>query len=361
VPPDATDDAPQTPLARKPSVVLKGQVNTDVSEGITAVRIEEDIEGMYRCEMTLGNWGPVGPTTNFLYFDRKTIDFGMALDINLGTETVFSGAITALEGEFPEGSPPILHVLAEDSLQAFRMTRRTRTFADASDATVFNQIAGEYGLKADVQAPGPTYRVLTQLAQSDLAFLRERARSIDAELWIASGTLTVRPHASRTTATASLSYGRELRSMTVLADLAGQRSDVTVSGWNVATKAAISETAGDGVLGSELGSDTSGASILATAFSTRHENVSHAIPLSTDEAQARSQALYRQAARRFVRAHCTAQTNSKLRVGTHVTIDGLGDLFTGLYYIVHSVLEYNRKSGLLSNLILERPGIGSPA
>ena len=54
----------------------------------------------------------------------------MPIDIKLGTNTLFSGAITALEGEFPEGSPPVVHVLAEDGLQAFRMTRRTRTFAD---------------------------------------------------------------------------------------------------------------------------------------------------------------------------------------------------------------------------------------
>ena len=226
---------------------------------------------------------------------------------------------------------------------------------------MFNQIAGEHGLSPDVQAPGPTYRVITQLAQSDLAFLRERARSIDAELWIANGTLTVRPRASRKSATASLGYGRELRSITVIADLAGQRSDVTVSGWDVSAKAAISQTSDDSVLGNELGADTSGASILASAFSPRHENVAHAVPLSSDEATARSRALYRQAARRFVRAHCVAQTSHQLQVGAHVTVDGLGDLFTGQYYVSRSIHQFNRKSGLQTDLTLERPGLGSPS
>ena len=31
---------------------------------------------------------------------------------------------------------------------------------------------------------GPTYKTLAQVNQSDLAFMRERARSIDAELWM---------------------------------------------------------------------------------------------------------------------------------------------------------------------------------
>jgi Bacteriophage probable baseplate hub protein len=359
MPPDFAD-APQTPLAHAPSVALQGQVNVDVSEGILAMRIEEDVEGLYQCELELGNWGPVGQAIDFLYFDRQTIDFGMPLDVKLGSDTLFSGTITALEGGFPEGSPPVISVLAEDGLQEFRMTRRTRTFESVTDVSVFNQVAGEHGLATDVQAPGPTYRVLTQLAQSDLAFLRERARSIDAELWIDSGTLKVRPRASRNTATASLSYGRDLRSMTVIADLAGQRSDLTVSGWDVAAKAAISEASDDGVLGSELNGDTSGASILAAALSARHENVAHAVPLSTDEARARSQALYRQAARRFLRGHCIAETSAQLQVGAHLTVDGLGDLFTGQYYVSHAVHRYNRKSGLQTELTLERPGLGSP-
>jgi hypothetical protein len=358
VPPD---DAPQTPLARAPSVSLNGQANTDVTEGVLAMRIEEDVAGMYRCELTLGNWGPVSQGVDFLYFDRQTIDFGMALEVRLGTSPLFSGAVSALEGEFPEGSPPVIHVLAEDGLQQFRMTRRTRTFADVTDQSVFSQVAGEHGLQTDVQASGPTHRVLTQLAQSDLAFLRERARAIDAELWIADKTLKVRSRASRNTATASLGYGREVRSIQVCADLAGQRTDVTVSGWDVGAKAAISETADDGVLASELGSDASGASILASAFSSRHETVAHAVPLSRDEASARSQALFRQAARRFIRGHCVAETTPDLIVGAHLTLDGLGDLFTGQYYLSHAVHRYDRKRGLLSELTVERPGLGSPS
>ena len=66
------------------------------------------------------------------------------------------------------------------------MTRRTRAFADVSDADVASQIAGDHGLQRDVGVGGPTHRVLAQLNQSDLAFLRERARALDAELWISA-------------------------------------------------------------------------------------------------------------------------------------------------------------------------------
>ena len=116
----------------------------------------------------------------------------------LGTTTLFVGKITALEARYPEGNSPSLVVLAEDRFQDLRMTRRTRTFADVYRlATVFSQIAGDHGLTPDVGVTGPTYKVLAQVNQSDLAFMRERARALDAELWVTDSTLSVQPRSSR--------------------------------------------------------------------------------------------------------------------------------------------------------------------
>jgi phage protein D len=146
--------------------------------------------------------------------------------------------------------------------------------------------------------------------------------------------------------------------VTVTADLAGQRTDVTVGGWDVGAKAAISELTGDGALGNELQGDLSGASVLASTLSPRHEYVAHAVPLSTAEARARSQALFLQAARRFLRGYVVAETSSKLRVGARVSLDGLGDLFSGEYYVSHAVHRFDRADGLRTELTVERPGLG---
>ena len=60
------------------------------------------------------------------------------------------------------------------------MARRTRSFEDVTDADVMQQVASDNGLQAEIDAPGPSHRSLAQLNQSDLAFLRERARAVDA-------------------------------------------------------------------------------------------------------------------------------------------------------------------------------------
>ena len=68
----------------------------------------------------------------------------------------------------------------------------------------------------------------------------------------------------------ALRYGQDLISFSVLADLAHQCTDVAVTGWSVADKQAIRETAGSEKLGSELGpGQTSGSSALGRALNGR--------------------------------------------------------------------------------------------
>ena len=225
--------------AARPSIQIGGHDSPSLAEGLLALRIHESAEGQAGCEATFGNWGASDKRTTFLYFDRALLDFGKEITIGLKTDVLFRGRISGIEAGFPEGGGPRLTVLAEDRYGDLRTTRRTRSFTDITDADVFSRIAADHGLSADVRLTGPTYRILTQLNQSDLAFLRDRARTVDAELWVDGTTLAARSRAGRAATTPlQLGYGNELREFTVLADLAGQRSGVTVSGWDVAAKRA---------------------------------------------------------------------------------------------------------------------------
>ena len=173
----------------RPTLSIGGQENGALSSGLLSLLIVEQTNGLYRCEALFGNWGNVNNGTGFLYFDRAVLDFGKAFQVKLGTDVIFDGKIMGLEANFPEGEAPEVNILAEDRFQDLRMTRRTRTFVDVSDTDVISQIANEHGLSPSVDVSGPTYKVLAQINQSDLAFLRERARAIDAELWMEGSTL----------------------------------------------------------------------------------------------------------------------------------------------------------------------------
>jgi len=172
-----------TAYVSRPKVFIDGQINNALSIDILTVMVEETTEGLFRCEASFNNYGLRNSSNgDYLYFGRDVLDFGKDFAIQLGpgdlTRQVFKGRISALEAEYPAGGGGgLLVVLAEDRLQDLRMTRRTRTFEDVSDEDIMQQIAQEHGLDTDIRVDGPTYKVLAQVNLSDLAFLRERARS----------------------------------------------------------------------------------------------------------------------------------------------------------------------------------------
>jgi uncharacterized protein len=356
------DDASAQVTAARPVIRIDGQDHDDLTGGLLGLDVIDTISGLCRCEAAFGNWGAGGGASGFRYFDRRLIDFGKSFAVALGNSTLFDGRIGALEGRFPEGGPPQISVLAEDRLQDLRMTRRTRSFADQSDGDVVRTIAGEHGLQADVDLAGPSHKILAQVNQSDLAFLRERARAIDAELWVEGRSLKARQRASRNSGSLTLALGGQLRAFSVIADLAGQRTKLVASGWDVASKSALSHESGEDAISAELNGDDSGIGILKSAFGDRAETLAHGVPVDAAEAEAQADALLRSIARRFVVGHGVVDgaTSAQLKVATRVTVQSVGPLFDGLYYVTEVRHRFDSRKGLRSELRCERPGLGRP-
>lgn len=348
-------------IGARPAILVGGREEPELAAGLLCLTIVETICGMYRCEAEFSNWGNKDGTITFLYDDRQLLDFGKDFQVRFNDQTLFDGRIMGLEATFGEGRPPQITVLAEDRLQDLRMTRRTRSFFDVSDADVFNQIATDHGLTPAVNVSGPTYRILAQINQSDLAFLRERARTIDAELWMEGRKLHAVTRARRNGGNLELKHGGQLREFTVLADLAMQRTSVTVGGWDVAGKAPLKFEATESVVSSELNGDQSGISILQSAFGERRESLAHAVPLNSEEAQTLAETYLRLSARRFLTGRGIAETNSGLRAGATVDLKGLSPLFSGKYYLTEVKHLFDGRIGLRTAFCAERPGIGQPA
>jgi phage protein D len=347
----------------RPIILIDGARKDELGDTLLqSLLIEETTLGLFRCEARFSNWGVQGNRVDYYLFDLEIIDFGKEIEIELGppgdTRRVFKGRITGLEAQYPKERPPELTVLAEDRFQDLRMERRTRTFEDSSDADAMNEIVSQHGLTADIDVNGPTYRVLAQVNQSDLAFLRERAAAVDAELWLEDRTLHVQARSRRNTGAVSLTYGAELLEFTVLADLAHQRSKVKVSGWDVGGKQAIDVEAGESAVSSELDGRRSGGSVLDRALAERIERSGLATPLAQDEAQALADAGYRRRSRRFLTGAGVADGNPTIQVGCRVDLRGLGPLFEGKYYVTLVRHTFDLVNGYRTTFEVERPGLG---
>jgi phage protein D len=351
----------------RPTLKVNGQATPKLSRHLLSAMVEETSEGIFRCEMTYRNWGPTGSGDGYLYFDRSVLDFGSEIELTMGsgeaTGVVFTGRIMGLEGRFPLGRPPELTILADDPLQDLRMTRRTRSFGTGTDtvtdADVFDQVISPHGLTAAIDVQGPAnYKVLAQVNQSDLAFLRERARLIDAEVWVDDKTLHIQSRSKRTAGEVQLTYRQRLREFSVLADLSQQRTSVAVTGWDVATKKALSSLADSAGISSEAKGLQTGSDILSSALGTRTEQLVHTIPMSDDEAKAVAEATFNRAARRFVTGVGLSEGDARIKVGTSVDLLGLGLLFSGKHYVVEVRHLYDEAQGFRTQFRVERPGVG---
>jgi phage protein D len=344
----------------RPTVEIDGVAVPALDAALVAMEIVEPSSGPFRCTARFANWGASGNAVGFLHFDRKTLEFGRRLTVRRGDDVLFTGRISALEAHFPEGALPEFAVVARDRLHDLRTTPRTRTFTNVSDGDIARQIAGEHGLQAHVELEGPTHRVLAQLDQSDLAFLRDRARAVGGEVWVEGEALHVRTRAARRGDALVLELGATLRSCTAVADLEEQRTSVAVRGWDPARKAAVSAQADGQAIAGEVQGGESGPAVLAAAFGPAVDRVLRSGAASTDEALALAQAAFRARARRFVSVRAVADHDVRLRSGAVVDLRGVGPLFEGLYDVVAVSHRFDSMVGLRTQITAQRPFIGLP-
>lgn len=350
--------------AAMPRLLVDDEETDLLSSSEPRVLVEETATGLYRCELTLPNWGPTegGGGPDYVFFDRSTFDFGKSIRLVAGagdTEaTVFNGRITALEADYPHARPPELTVLAEDRLQDLRMKRRTRSFEEMSIAQIAEMIASGYNLTPSVSLPeAPTSRTYAQVNQSDLAFLRECAVAVDGEVWVDGTTLHVKPRDQRDAGEVTITYKQGLREFSVMADVARQCTEYVVSGWDSTAKKAIVGQATQSVISNELNGGIAGAATLRQSWGPRRQQMSHTVPLSPEEAEVYAKARFRHQARRFVTGTGVALGDGRIHVGTRLTLQGLGPMFSGAYIVTVARHTYDSQTGYRTQFEVQRPAI----
>lgn len=345
----------------RPTVVVDGRVAPDLAAALMAMEIRERIDGLSQAQLAFGNWGTRDDAPGYTLFRRDRLEFGKQLEVKLGDDLLFVGRVMALQARYPRAGlgEAQLVLQLEDRLQDLRMTRRTRSFDQASLSDAARRIASDHGLSAAVDVDSPTLPLLAQVNQSDLAFLREQARRCEAEVWLDGDTLHLAARKHRSGATLPLDLGGKLMDFDVRADLALQRTELSVAGWSVADKQPVRETvSADALLGSETAEGEAGAALLQSSIGARPDTVAHLHPGSADEARRLAEAWLRQINRRFVVGHGTAQPDARLRCGATVDLTGLGPLFSGTYALAEVCHRFDMAEGLRTAFVAERPWIG---
>ena len=176
------------------------------------------------------------------------------------------------------------------------------------------------------------------MCSSDLlAFLRERARLLQAEIWLEDRTLNFATRSRRPAPEITLVNGNQaggvaankLINLNARADLAHQRSEVHVAGYDVAARERINESANAADVQAEAGPGRLGVDLLGQAFQAFKSHRLREVPLSSDVAGAWARAEMLRRARGFVRIRGLTDGSPEMVVGSSLTLQGVGPLFSG--------------------------------
>ena len=335
-----------------PVFTVDGSVRGELARDLSRLEVTEATDGMKTMTLQLIAQGPKdnAPEEQLLYLDGDVVDFGKSIEVSIGpgdsARTIFKGTISAIEAVFRQGPEPHVTICAEDALMNLRMTRRMRTWENVTDADIASEIASLNGLSADTAAQGPAYKVVQQWNQSDLAFLRERARLIQAEIWFDNDTLHFTSRQNRSAPALSLVQGNHLLDVQIRADLAHQRTSVKTSGYDAGSRDAIDEEAGASAIQAEISGGRTGPAVLQQAFGERVSYRVRDVPIASSAATAWAKAEMLRRSRGFVTAVGTTDGTPDMVVGSTLSLDRVGAPFNGGgYYVVRVSHVYDLTAG----------------
>ena len=218
--------------------------------------------------------------------------------------------------------------------------RHARTFLKQSDSDIAKTIAGGHGLQPQVDSTKTAHDYVIQDAITDAEFLRRLAARNGYEFWVDDTTLYFKKPPLLSDGP-ELTYGDDLVSFDAELAASEQVSEVVVRGWDPIKKAEITGQSSRGDSATSINAGSTGSAAGEKAFGKQSVVLSHQRVVNQAQADAVAQSVLTELEQEFIRAEGTAIERSTLKVGTNVTVNGVGSRFSGKYYVTELTHRYD--------------------
>jgi phage protein D len=302
---------------------------------VTKVTVEESMDSAGTFAIEINNWDM--DAQQVTWSDAELFQPGGVVEIQMGyvetVETVMVGEITGLECAFLERARALLTVRGYDRMHRFRRGRRTRSYLQVKDSDVAQQIASDLGLTPDYEDSREVHPYLLQMNQTDIDFLLARARAIGYELLVDDKTLRFRKFKHDRGKLVTLDFTHGLMTFYAYLSTADQVSQVVVRGWDPKTKEPlVGQAKASAVIGT-MGGTQVGPAAAEKLFGPRILSVVEHPVATQNEADLLAIGLLNDIALHYLVAEGTAAGDPALKAGAVIELGGLGERFSGLYYI----------------------------
>lgn len=251
---------------------------------------------------------------------------GHEVELRVGDEVgvLFRGDLLTVEHHYAPGGLRQVLLRAQDRSHRWRQDCRVRAFVDVTVGDLIEEVAGEAGLTAQIEDPGPQWPRFLQDGRSTLELitdLTERAGltwHVDAE-----GTrVRVAAAGSGRGEPVALDYGDELLEATVRLTAMAAHDSWRATGWDPVTGDLIDEQVGVDLPADAVGNVTLAAGVRSGALFADEGHAEHA---------ARALAVRSLDNARSLRA--LVHGDPRLEPGVRVRVGGLADATSGEYVL----------------------------
>ncbi|SAL28044.1 phage late control D family protein [Caballeronia humi] len=344
-------------LAPEFSLRINGSpLPNDAAADLIDVVVLEDVDAMSMFTFSLTCYDSAEMKVKWV--DDAIFREGNPVEIEIGyrdnKRTIFSGEITGLEPTFLEGNPPTLTVRGYDRRHRLARERKTRSYTNVKDSDIASQLAASAGLKPQADDTRVTLPYLLQHNQTDLEFLLARARRIDYEVVVDDRMLIFRPRKIDGDAVLTLRREIELLDFRPRMTTMGQVEELLVKGWNPKDKKEIVGRASASDVTSLMAGKASGASSVSHLFGKSGSASVVSAVQSQDDADAVAKQRFGEMALGYIRGDGQCIGDPKLRAGIVVKIEGIGERFSGHYYVTSTEQRFSPKKGYRTRFAARR-------
>jgi phage protein D len=318
--------------------------------------VSEDIEVPSMFELRFFTWDFV--TEKMTWVDRDLFEIGNEVEIQLGYEdnlkTVIVGEITGLEPEFRQEDVPVLVIRGHDLRHRLLRGNQTQSFVKMKDSDIASQIAKGRGLSVKVTDSKVKLEYVLQHNQTDWEFLRTRAQRIGYEVVVDRKILYFRPHQNAQCNALTLTYPNDLQEFLPRLSTLTQVTGVEVSGWIPMEKKAFLSKTEVGKENGKMQGKKTGTQVVKQAFGKSSYRIVNQPVSSKAEADAMSLGQFQDMAIAYITAEGTCMGTPDLRAGKVINIQGVGERFSGYYYVTTAAHNFSLDQGYQTSFTARR-------
>ncbi|MEA3354635.1 MAG: hypothetical protein U9Q33_12560 [Campylobacterota bacterium] len=272
--------------------------------------------------------------------EESIFTIGKPITISLGYsqkyKEIFNGEICRIDYNFAPGQSNYIELICFDKLFKLSRIRHSQAFVKMKDSDIAKKLAAEAGLQCDVDATTTTIDYLFQNNQTNLDFLRMRAKRIGYEVAIDGGKFIFKKaRYAKQDKGVELKWEEDLIEFSAKVDATNVLEEIVVTSWDPVKKERVEGKAQAGSEAKVASPKNKGTSEVKSKIKDKAKNYKIDIPnLKAGEAKNIAKAELTRRSMDFLTGNGMCVGNPEIKASKIIKIKNVGKKISGDYYVV---------------------------